>query len=319
MTARHTRRRTAAAGAQRGFADLSERQLARGLGWFSIGLGVAQIVAPRRISRLIGVSPHPTLMLALGVRELVSGVGILQGRRPSGWLWSRVAGDGMDLAMLATALASGRNARGRVALATAAVAGVTALDLLSSQQVGSHPRAQLPPAALDGVIEFDLSQSVNRSPAECYAFWREFENLPKFMTHLESVRNLSETRSHWVVKAPAGRTVEWDAEITEDRPDEAIGWKSAEGADVENSGTVRFEPGPAGRGTVVRVRLRYRPPAGALGAAVAKLFGEEPRQQAQEDLRRFKRVMEIGEVPTTEGQPAGRRSSVARLFAKVSP
>ena len=121
------------------------------------------------------------------------------------------------------------------------------------------------------------------------------------------------------VKAPAGRTVEWDAEVTEDRPDEAIGWKAAEGADIENSGTVRFEPGPAGRGTVVRVRLRYRPPAGALGAAVAKLFGEEPRQQAQEDLRRFKRVMEIGEVPTTEGQPAGRRSSVARLFAKVSP
>jgi uncharacterized membrane protein len=139
------------------------------------------------------------------------------------------------------------------------------------------------------------------------------------MQHLESVRNLDDKRSHWVAKAPAGRTVEWDAEITDDRPNEALDWRSLPGADVDNSGTVRFESAPGGRGTMVRVRMRYNPPGGALGALLAKVVMEEPNVQVQEDLRRFKRVMETGDVPTTEGQPAGRRGVVANLLSKVSP
>jgi uncharacterized membrane protein len=138
-----------------------------------------------------------------------------------------------------------------------------------------------------------------------YTYWRNFENLPRFMYHLESVERLDERRSHWVAKGPAGTQVEWDAEITDDRPNELIAWRSLPDAQVPNSGMVRFEPGPAGRGTVVRVEIEYRPPGGALGKAVAKLFGEEPGQQVAGDLHRFKQVMETGEVVVSEGSPHG--------------
>jgi uncharacterized membrane protein len=129
------------------------------------------------------------------------------------------------------------------------------------------------------------------------------------MNHLESVTTTGEGRSHWVAKAPAGSTVEWDAEIYNEKENELIAWRSLEGADVDNAGSVRFEPAAGDRGTTVRVTLRYDPPGGALGAAVARLFGENPDQQIDEDLRRFKQVMEVGEVVNTEGQPSGRAAS----------
>ena len=138
--------------------------------------------------------------------------------------------------------------------------------------------------------------TINRSPEEIYHFWRDFQNLPRFMDHLESVDVLDERRSHWRAKAPAGKTVEWDAEIIEDRPNELIAWRSLENADVPNTGSVRFVPAPGGRGTEVHVELKYDPPGGAVGVAIAKLFGEEPNQQVATDLRRFKQVMETGEV-----------------------
>lgn len=148
--------------------------------------------------------------------------------------------------------------------------------------------------------------TVNRPPEELYRYWRELGNLPRFMLHLESVTSGRDARSHWVAKAPAGRTVEWDAEIITDRPNELIGWRSLEGADIPNAGSVRFTPAPEGRGTEVRVELEYDPPAGRLGAAVARIFGEEPQQQVRDDLARFKQVMEAGEIATTQGQPAAR-------------
>lgn len=142
---------------------------------------------------------------------------------------------------------------------------------------------------------------IDRTPEELYQFWRNFENLPNFMRHLESVRVTGEGRSHWVAKAPAGSSVEWDAEITEDRPNELIAWRSLEGADVDNSGSVHFVRAPGNRGTIVRVEINYNPPGGAIGAAIAKLFGEEPGQQAQESLRNLKQVMETGELVLSEG------------------
>lgn len=161
-------------------------------------------------------------------------------------------------------------------------------------------------------IKVEKSVTVNRSPEEVYRFWRDFQNLPRFMNHLESVSDLGSGRSHWVAKAPAGKTVEWDAEVYNEKENELIAWRSLEGADVDNAGSVRFEPAPEGRGTVVRVTLKYDPPAGKLGSLVAKLWGEEPSQQIDEDLRRFKQVMEAGEIPTTEGQPSGRSASAGR-------
>ncbi len=159
--------------------------------------------------------------------------------------------------------------------------------------------------------------TINRSPAELYEFWRDFSRLPQFMAHLEAVTVQDATHSHWVAKAPAGQTVAWDAEITSDQPNEAISWQSVGETSVPNRGEVRFAAGPAGRGTTVRVHLHYSPPAGAVGALVAKLFGEEPNQQVAEDLRRFKRLMETGEIATIDGQSAGERSALGKLVSNT--
>jgi uncharacterized membrane protein len=155
-------------------------------------------------------------------------------------------------------------------------------------------------------IRVERSVTINRPPEELFRFWRDVENLPRFMQHLDSVKSTDSKRSHWVVKAPAGRTVAWDAEIINEKENELIGWRSLPGSDVESGGSVHFEKAPSGRGTIVKVTFQYNPPGGLIGAAVAKLFGEEPEQQVTEDLRRFKQLMEAGEVPTTEGQPSGR-------------
>jgi len=159
---------------------------------------------------------------------------------------------------------------------------------------------------------FDVEKTVtiNRPVAEVYSFWRDFSNLPRFMKHLESVTVQGDRRSHWVATGPAGVNVEWDAEITDEQPNELIAWRSTEGADVSNAGTVRFSEAPGNRGTEVHVSMNYSPPAGVLGAAVAKLFGEEPNQQVEGDLRRLRSVLEAGEVPTTAGQPEGKRSII---------
>lgn len=156
-------------------------------------------------------------------------------------------------------------------------------------------------------VHVKKSVTINKSPAELYQFWRNFENLPQFMTHLESVKTLDGDgkRSHWVAKAPLGTSVEWDAEVTSERENERIGWRSIEGSEIPNSGVVEFLP-TANRGTEVRVVLTYEPPAGYVGSLIAKLFGEEPNQQVEDDLRRFKQLMESGTIMKTEGQPSGR-------------
>jgi uncharacterized membrane protein len=151
------------------------------------------------------------------------------------------------------------------------------------------------------------TMTINRPVGELFAVWRDFRNLPAIMSHLESVTLLSEKRSRWKAKAPAGLSVEWDAEIVNEKPDALIAWQSCDGASVANWGVVRFTPAPGDRGTEVTVELEYEPIGGATGVAVAKLFGKEPAQQIEEDLRRFKQVMEAGEVPTTRGQPRGGR------------
>ncbi len=147
--------------------------------------------------------------------------------------------------------------------------------------------------------------TVNVPRAAVYAFWRDFENLPRFMKHLESVTVLDSRRSHWIAKAPAGTSVEWNAEITSDEPDSRIAWRSVGESDVDNSGSVRFGDAPGGRGTEVQVSLAYDAPAGAFGKLIAKMFGEEPEQQIREDMSRFKCLIESGELATIEGQPTG--------------
>lgn len=158
-------------------------------------------------------------------------------------------------------------------------------------------------------VKVEKAVTINAPVEEIYSFWRDFENLPKFMLHLESVTKTDEMRSHWKAKAPLGYTVEWDAEIISDIPNEMISWRSVENADVPNAGSVHFKQSTGGRGTVVKVSLKYDPPAGKLGAALAWLFGEEPSVQVQDDLRRFKNLIEADEIPTIKGQSSGRTTS----------
>ena len=141
------------------------------------------------------------------------------------------------------------------------------------------------------------SVTINRPRNELYAYWRDFAKLPNFMDNVERVDVIDDTTSHWVVKAPGGKTVEWDAVITEERPDEMIAWASTEGADVPNSG--RIDLRDAGdRGTFVTATILYDPPAGFIGKVIAKMFQREPAIQARRDLRRFKQLMETGEIAT---------------------
>lgn len=160
------------------------------------------------------------------------------------------------------------------------------------------------PVARGEGIRVERTITVNRPREEVYHFWRQLENLPRFMDHLESVTVLDEDRSHWVAKAPAGTKVEWDASIQDEIENELIVWRSLPGSDIDNAGSVHFIP--AAEGTEVRVVLSYDPPAGKVGAAVAKLLGEEPEQQIEEDLRRFKQVVEAAEAPARSRKPAKR-------------
>jgi uncharacterized membrane protein len=196
---------------------------------------------------------------------------------------------------------SHRSANIALALGALAVAGGLTYFLIKQTTVSTKQK----PTAQGG-IRAARSITVMKSPAELYTYWRRLENLPHIMSHLERVEETDPTHSHWVAKAPLGTKVEWDAEITEDIPNQKIAWRSLPESQIPNEGYVEFINAGEGRGTVIHTSLSYQPPAGALGAAVAKLFGQEPNQQIAKDLRKFQQMMELGEVPTTEGQPVGK-------------
>jgi len=155
-------------------------------------------------------------------------------------------------------------------------------------------------------VHIEKSITINRSPQELYKFWRDFDNLPRFMENLESVTRLDDQRSHWVAIGPGGKEIEWDAEIYNEKEGELIAWRSLPGADVTNAGSVHFESAPDGRGTYLKVTLNYNPPGGKAAALFAKLFGQEPGQLVEHNLKRLKQLIETGEIPTTEGQTSGR-------------
>ncbi|HSL24515.1 MAG TPA: SRPBCC family protein [Vicinamibacterales bacterium] len=179
-----------------------------------------------------------------------------------------------------------------------------------SDAIGRNSATESTRVALGGRggVHVKESITIDRPVSELYAFWREFDNLPRFMKHLESVQVTGRDRSHWVARAPAGMRVEWDAETINEVENQVIGWRSLPGSRVTSAGSVNFDDAGPDRGTRITVHLQYEPPGGKLGAWFAKLFGEEPSQQIREDLRRLKRLLEAGEIPTTEGQPSGRDS-----------
>jgi uncharacterized membrane protein len=277
----------------------SAHRLARGLGWFSIGLGLAELLAPRMIARVSGgTGRHTGLIRLYGLREIASGL-LIFGRpdNPAPGVWSRVVGDAIDLATLGAAAASSDTNKAGVAFAATNVLAVTALDVTCARQLSGQ--------ASDATVTTVKSIVIHRAASDIYRLWRDPENLPRFMYHLESVRKTGPQTSHWVAHAPGGTRVEWDSEITEDVPDRLIAWRSLDGADVPNSGRVEFERAPGDRGTIVRVQMEYAPPAGRLGVQLAKLFNESPEQQLYDDLRRLKQVIEVGEVVRSDGSPRG--------------
>jgi uncharacterized membrane protein len=279
--------------------------LGKALGWASFALGAPLVAIPGRAARAMGLDDTPgtkALARAVGVREFAAGAGILaQGTRPVPGMWSRVAGDGMDAVLLISGLRSARDRR-RVLVALAAATGIAALDVFTTAKLSrrTHPSR----TSDGGTFSVSAGVTVNHPAEEAYALWRDFSRLPEFMTHLRSV---SADGTHWVAEAPVKDQVEWDSVITADEPGRLLSWKSAEGADVPNSGSVRFGRAPGDRGTEVRVELTYEPPAGKLGNAVAGLLGQEPRQQVTDDLRRFKQILETGEVVRSDGSPEGRK------------
>jgi uncharacterized membrane protein len=282
--------------------------MAKGLGVFSFALGIPQILAPGRMNRMIGVRDDfksRMWMRAVGMREIAAGIGIFSERKPTEWVWARVAGDTMDLALLGSALRGKSEQPGRTAVATGAVMGAFAADLVDSMRLTrSNGDSQEPQ---DKPMHVTAAITIRRDRDELYSLWRDFESFPTFMAHLEDVRSTGPTTSHWKAAGPLGMSVEWDAEITEDVPSERISWRSTEGARVENSGTVRFVPAPGGQGTEIHLDLHYDVPAGAVGSTIAKLFGEEPMTQVKDDLRRFKQIVETGQVIRSDGTPEGPR------------
>ena len=275
--------------------------LTQSLGWLSLALAVPPMVRPGGFVEALGLDDTPGRRAAaefVGLRELASAGALLGFYTPAGF-WARVGGDVMDLAMLTKPLINrnGKDLR-RTAAAAAAVAGILAVDTYAA--VSRSRSDQLP--------ETTGAVTITKPREEVYRFWRQLSNLPSFMAHLDEVRVTGDRTSHWRTAPVAGRQVEWEAEITEDVPGQRISWRSADQADIPNEGTVEFRPAPRDRGTEVHVRLRYTLPGGYLGQMMARLLGEDPRQQLDDDLRRFKQVMETGEVVRSEGAPGGKRA-----------
>jgi uncharacterized membrane protein len=297
-----------------------ERKLAELLGWASVGLGVPQATSPGRFDRFIGIrpeaKPRAITVFACGLRELAAGAGILalERPRPVHWLWARVAGDALDLALLTRALRNRPYRPARTAGAIGAVIGITAADVYAAA-LNSRRHERASTTEEQHAMDLKAAITVRRAPEQVYAFWRDFQNLPRFMYHLGSVEATGDGRTHWKVKAPLG-SVEWDAEVTEERLNELISWRSVEGSKFDNSGSVRFAPAPRDQGTEIRLELHYDVPGGALTTALAKVLGEDPIQQVKDDLRRFKQVMETGEVVRSEGSPEGQN---ARRHLKQRP
>jgi uncharacterized membrane protein len=196
--------------------------------------------------------------------------------------------------------------RSKSGLGLAAACGLLALRGAKKAAKVREPRAH-------------ISFAVNRTPAETYQFWRKFENLPLFMHHLESVKTISERSTEWTAVGPMDVRVRWTAEIVDDKPNELIAWRSLPDSDFQIGGFVEFRPGRGGRGTIILSSFEYQPSARTLGRAAAAIFGKDPEATAREDLRRFKALLEAGEIPTTDGQPHGRRSKMVEAIHRAYP
>lgn len=279
--------------------------LVKGLGVASLGLGLSEILAPGKIAALAGVDEtvrSRTVIRALGMRECGHGAALLAG--PDQLVWTRVAGDVLDVACLAAGvMRRGPGRRRRGIITAAALTAIGGADLYAALRTSRGDSARHSGGQRHRTLR--AAVTVNRSPEYVYGFWRNLENLPDFMYHLQSVTTAEDGQSHWIANSPVGQSVQWDAQIVEDLPGKRIAWQSLPGSGIENSGCVEFTPDHRSKGTEVRVTMAYQMPGGALGKAAATLLGESPEQQVNDDLRRFKQIMETGQVLRSDGSPDG--------------
>jgi uncharacterized membrane protein len=244
---------------------------------------------------LPGDADDQNVMRVVGAREIASGVAILAQAKPTPGLWLRVGGDVMDLALLRSAMESPRAHRNRVTAATLAVLGITAADVISSAMMTAEPDA--PYEAMQARdIEIAAAVTVQAPIAEVFALWDGFQGLPRFMNNAASVQLTGERQSRWSILGPARTTLEWDVQITDSQPNEQVSWSTVEGSPFSAQGSVRFRQAPGGRGTQVIFDAHFRPPGGELGKTIAKPLVETVRLKIGSDLRRFKQLVELGEI-----------------------
>jgi len=285
--------------------------LNQALGWLSVGAGLVELLAPRSLGQLIGTGEHSALLRMCGAREIASGIALLSRRAPAASAFSRVAGDAMDLALLGAALRSPNADPKRLMLAATTVLGVSAVDIYAAgRQTGNAF------ASASATESIGVSIAINSSPQKLYEFWRDFTNFPRFIQHLHAVTGSGEQRSHWIVRGPSNSKLEWDSEIVEDQPHRLIAWRTLPGSELPHHGKVTFQALEGDRGTLVHVQMHYGLPGGALGAALARVLGRDPKGLIKQDLRRLKQLLETGEIATTRGQSAGSRSLVGRRLTR---
>lgn len=279
-------------------AGVDAEQVAQGLGWFSIGLGMIEMFAPQMLSRMIGVRHHPMWMRAFGARETAAGVGILTNlKQPAGWLWGRVAGDALDLAALGWAMDTKRRGTGLRIAAVAAVAGVTAVDVMCA-------RGYTKIAVESGS---ESSVTIGKSPQELYDLWREPKVMSQIMGGFAEVRKIDEERMHWIIPGMMGMNWEFDAKSVEQRPGELIRWKSISGSVPAHGGEVWFRPAPGDRGTEVTMRFRIDSSANMLHQAAFTVAPAITKMAIRRMLMRFKSLAETGEIPSLKNNPSARR------------
>lgn len=266
---------------------LDSRQLTMALGWFSVAVGLAEVLAPRKVGRMAGLGHRPMVTRLCGLRQIANGVGLLSERAPTTFLWSRVAGDTLDLALLGTAIRSPNVRRSRIVLAATFLASVTALDIFAGQQSRRAARARAREPR-----QVDVSININITAEKLYAFWRNLKNLPRFLQHLHSVQAVDDRVTHWIANAPAGMLIEWDAEVVDDQPGKLIAWRTLPGSAVTHHGVVTFVPLAGNKGTTLRLAFEYFAPSEVIGAALVRLLGGNPEVQIARDLRRLKQLVE---------------------------
>ena len=290
-------------------------RVAKALGWFSLGLGMTELLSGKNLDRYLGTGGHEGTLRLFGLREIAAGAIILAQKEPSATsVWSRVGGDVMDLLFLGKALEEqrSRTKRERLEVATATVLAVTALDVLCAWQLGRGSSKE--DKTSEDATRVETSVTLNGTPEELYGLWRDPRTLPQVMGHFADVTVQTDGRARWAVNGPVKTRLEWETQIVQEEPGQLLRWYSIRGAKVPNGGSIRFAPATGGRGTVATLEIDFDPPGGTFGKGAAKVLGIVPQVLATKALRRFKALAEAGEIPTLQDNVSARTGATANAY-----